>query len=252
MIGMRLPLPRAFWLAPLALFLLSFASPARAQFWNKKDYQHWSAGECHKILTDSPWAQSRSYSTPETPNGPLPNMAPRPPQTTIEYIAQFFSALPVRQAQVRIGQIQSHYDRMTPAQKKAFDENAARYLAALFPDRTIIRVIYSSNIASTGATLQRVWQREKTTELKDSVHLVVDGKRVRLARFLLGPPQEHEFFLFFPRQVDGRPLLDPSRKSVTLQVGNPHIWVPMGSGSSSNIRLEFKVREMIYNGKVAY
>jgi hypothetical protein len=261
MLGTRVRRGTALWLLSLAFFLLSFSSPAHAQFWKKKDYTDWSQNDCRKILTNSPWTKTYSSSAMEMPNGAQGSMVPgRQPLMTLSYTAQFFSALPVRMAQVRMGQIQAHYNKMTPAQKKAFDANAARYLAVRFPRDTIIRVVYSTNIDSARTSLQNFWQLMSTAKLLTSVYLSVDGKTVRLARFQ-GRPQEQAFFLFFPRMVDGKPLLDPSHKSVSLQIGNPSIEFQNGFGSGSvvaspaaagTIHMEFNVKKMIFNGKVAY
>lgn len=253
---------KALWIVPLAFFLFSFSSPARAQFWNKKDYRDWSANECRRILTNSPWTKTYSSSAMQMPSGAEGSAVPgRQPLMTIQYTAQFFSALPVRQAQVRMGQIQAHYERMTPAQKKAFDANAARYLAVPFPTETIIRVTYSTNIDSARSPLQTYWQLQNTNKLENSAYLVADGKTVKLARYQFAPPQEQSFFLIFPRQVDGKPLLDPSHKSLTLQITNPSIQFTNGFGSGNtvatpapagNILVEFDVKKMVFNGKIAY
>ena len=120
---------KALWIVPLAFFLFSFSSPARAQFWNKKDYRDWSANECRRILTNSPWTKTYSSSAMQMPSGAEGSAVPgRQPLMTIQYTAQFFSALPVREAQVRMGQIQAHYERMTPAQQRAFDANSYQHL----------------------------------------------------------------------------------------------------------------------------
>jgi uncharacterized protein affecting Mg2+/Co2+ transport len=251
----------ALWLLSLAFFLLPFSSSAQAQFWNKKDYTDWSENDCRKILTDSPWTKTYSSSEMELPNGAEGSMVPgRQPLMTLSYTAQFFSAMPVRMAQVRMGQVQAHYNKMTAAQRKAFDANAARFLAVRFPSDTIIRVTYSTNIDSARTALQNFWQLMSTAKLVTSVYLTVDGQTVRLARFQ-GRPQEQEFFLFFPRMADGKPLLDPSRKSVSLQIGNPSIQFQNGFGNGNlvaspaaagTIHMEFNVKKMMFRGKVAY
>lgn len=274
----RLPRGRALWLMPLGFLLLSFAVPARAQFWKKKDYHHWSAGECRKILTNSPWAQSRTFSSVQMPTGMQDTEAAVIPQgvsstdkpatpgrqamTEIKYTAEFFSALPVRQALVRLNQIDSHYDKMKPAQKKAFDESAARLLAVRFPKYTVIRVSYSTNVGYWQQQLNTQWQFENTATLQKSAYLVVDGKTVRLVRYQLAPPKEQAFFLFFPRLTNNEPILNHTRKSLTLQVTNSVLQftnAPAPQGDivptpppSGNVQMEFKVKKMMFQGKIAY
>jgi hypothetical protein len=249
--GMRLSPGRALLFLPLAFFLLSLSSSARAQFWQKKDFHHWSARDCQIILTNSPWTQS--YSA-----------------VAIRYTAEFFSALPVREAQVRLAQIESHYNRMSKAQKMAFDRNANHYLSVPYPKYTVIRVSYAANVNTYDqATLEEIqrqlqgyWQSMAAPKFRNSVYLSVDGKAVRVAQYKFAPAKEQAFFLFFPRQVNGKPLLGPSRKSVTLQITNPSLdfqngFSPQQSFEASpspagSIQMEFKVKKMEFDGKIAY
>jgi hypothetical protein len=256
---------RTLWLLPLAFFLISFASPANAQFWKKKDYHDWSAKDCRKILTNSPWTKNHSYSQMQMPNGmsdtqgaAMPMGGPgggsssaavtpgRQSMTEIQYTAQFFSALPVREAQVRLNQIKSHYNKMTPAQKKAFDQRAARFLAFPYSKYTVIRVSYTTNVRYWQQSLRTFW-KNNTGPIQQSTFLIVDGKAVRLARFQLAPQNQQAFFLFFPRRRGDQPILSPKNKSVTLQVAGPATMPQF-----ANIQVEFKVKKMMFDGKVAY
>jgi hypothetical protein len=254
---------RARWpvVLPLLLFF-SAASPAFAQFWNKKSYRHWSASQCRKILTSSPWTKLDSFSATEMPNGAEGSLVPgRQPLMTITYRAQFFSALPVREADVRLAEIQAHYNRMSPAQKKSVNESAARYLARRFPQYTVIRVTYGTNVGAWQSELSMGWQLETTAKLRRSAYLVVDGKTIRLARFQLAPRNQQAFFLFFPRKVNHEPILSANHKSLTLQVTNSNIHFSNSFGNGSpvgqpppagNIQFEFNVKQMLFHGKVAY
>lgn len=249
--GTRFSPGRMLLFLPLAFFLLSLTSHARAQFWQKKDYHDWSAQECRKILTNSPWVQR--YSA-----------------VTIGYTAEFFSALPVREAQVRLAQIKSHYNRMSATQKTAFDKRAAHYLSVPYPKYTVIRVSYAPTPSTAGQArldeiqreLRMYWQSMAAPQFRNSVYLSVDGKAVRVAKYKFAPPQEQAFFLFFPRQVDGKPLLGPTTKSVTLQITNPSLQFsnglqPRGSvvptqPTAGAIQMEFKAQKMTFDGKIAY
>ncbi len=268
--------------------LLGIAAPAKAQFWNKKDYHKWSAGQCRKILSNSPWTKNLSFSSVQMLNGAQNTSAAagsevssaedsenpagqsggqfsapgRQPLMDISYTAQIFSALPVREAQVRLDQIAMHYDRMNAAQKQAFDESAARFLAVQFPKTIVIRVNYSTNVGYWQAALESQWQLENTAKLRNSTYLAVGGKTVPLLSYRFAPVKEHAFFLVFPRTVDGAPLLGPGRKSMTLQIISPQLQFSNtfnNSGSltaqppsSSNIVLTFAAKKMKYHGKLAY
>lgn len=261
MFGTNLSNRAALRITTMAFLLAGIAAPAKAQFWKKKDYQKWSAGECHKILSDSPWAQTYTFSMVQMPNGATQTAIPgRQPLLEIEYTAIFFSALPVREAQVRLGQIESHYDKMPPAQKKAFDENAARYLAVPFPTDTVVLVNYSTNVEYLVSPLASAWQLQTTATLENSAFLFADGKTVRLNRYQPEMKQPH-FFLFFPRQVNGAPTLSDATKSLTLQITSPRLQFSntFGNGnltaqapSAQNIIFSFNVKKMMFQGKIAY
>jgi hypothetical protein len=261
MSGIHVPDRTALRIATMAFLLAGIAAQAQAQFWNKKDYQKWSAGECHKILSDSPWAQNYTFSMVQMPNGATQTAIPgRQPLLEVEYTAIFFSALPVREAQVRLGQIESHYDKMSPAQKKAFDESAARYLAVPFPTDTVVLVNYSTNVNYLVSPLASSWQLQTTATLENSAFLFADGKTVRLRRYQPDMKQPH-FFLFFPREANGTPILSGATKSLTVQITSPQLQFSntFGSGSltaqapnARNIIFSFNVKKMMYHGKIAY
>lgn len=273
---MRFSHGKALWLLPLSLFLFSFASPAHAQFWKKKSYLHWSASECRRILTNSPWAQSHSFSKSYMPNGVQDSQTAAIPVTTgeakppppgrqqlaeVTFTAQFFSAMPVREAQVRLKQLQMHYNRMTSAQKKAFDESAARFLGLPYPKYTVVRVSYSTNVQAYLPAIYAYWQKQTTATLRTTAYFSVNGKTVSLAKYHLSPPQDQEFFLFFPRQVNNEPVLDPEQKSLTLVVTNSTITFTNSFGNGNpvaeppragNLQFSFDVKKMVFHGKVAY
>ena len=109
------------------LFLLCSFALLAADFW-QKPYTDWSEKDAAKLLTDSPWAKSASVSMGGPAGGtPLPpgggggfggGGAPRGPQggggsdfgpgaqgsaaPTLDVVARWQSALPIRQAFVRL------------------------------------------------------------------------------------------------------------------------------------------------------
>src|ERR1700694_2877536 len=87
--------------------------------WADKTYQKWDLGDIEKLLNDSPWAQTKSkgaalgYDNPILTSG---NIA-APESVTL----RLRSALPIRQAILRLRQIKAKYEKMSDTEKQAFD-----------------------------------------------------------------------------------------------------------------------------------
>jgi hypothetical protein len=254
------------WVA-CAGFLAALALPARAQFWEKKPWQQWTRQECDKMLTDSPWA--RKFTTSEVriqASGiRTGGTQERETQPTIEYIAHLRSALPVRQAVVRLMQIQTRYDRMSDAEKRNFDKQAADYLNQDFSNRVVVHIIYQSNITALQQGLDDTW-RASSTDLPAETYLISGrGERIELMRFIPPAPQAPEFELIFPKLRNGEPILSPSDRRFQIQLPVINKSTPASqtllSGqlaytgtalAETRMLFEFDVQKMMFNGKLEY
>jgi hypothetical protein len=228
---------------PFLLLACLIAAPA-GEFWEKKDYKEWTPKECQKMVEDSPWAFKYELT------GSSANAAEGLP--FIRYTAKLRSALPIRQAEVRLMQIQNKYDSLSPEQKQSFDKQAEGYLSQdNFKDRIVIQFSYATNMrGTTELDLSRHWLSRTTELLSQSVYLVVaKGSRIPLLNYV--PPQgggQNSFTFVFPREHEGRPVLAAQDKSLILEWVFP---VVGGLGSGKDI-LEFKVKKMLINGEVVY
>ncbi len=83
--------------------------------WDDTPYQQWNHDTVVKLFNDSPWAQSQTYSSELGPNSQGINEAHH------NFTVRMFSALPMRQAYVRMLQLMNNYDRLTPERQKDFD-----------------------------------------------------------------------------------------------------------------------------------
>jgi hypothetical protein len=107
----------------VALVLLLTSAGFAQGFWQKKAPGEWSPKECEKVLTDSPWAKSRTIGDvmieeigkPESVDG-------REGHPWVAYTARFWSALPVRQALVRQLQLTKDFVSMSPERKRCVVE----------------------------------------------------------------------------------------------------------------------------------
>jgi hypothetical protein len=224
----------------ITAILLFGLSVALGQVWSKKDYKEWAAKDCEKILTDSPWAKSQSYY------GTGLGSAGEGGQAYTKFIIQFLSALPVRHATIRSQQIAAKYDKLPPEEKQKFDQQAAAYLAADYSQKIVVKVNYETNVSSAMIDMDRSWGTKTIANFQNSAFLI-GSKGVKVAADGYSVKTGY-FILTFPRQKDGKPLLTTEDKSLILQFEYTAIQ-SMGDGKG---QFEFKVKDMIYSGEIAY
>jgi hypothetical protein len=247
---------RKFHCFVLSVLLLAAGSMLfGADFWESKSYDKWSQKECSKLLESSPWAQDFTIM-----NQGLQQSAKTSDdgqQFFVKYQVQFRSAQPVRQALVRQMLIAQKYDSLSPEQKQQLDQQANKILGAKFPDSVIVYVTYDANSQTTSRELARYWQSQTLDLLKNSIFLRnSSGDQVALVQFGVSQGAEHSFQLVFPRQVNGKPLVNPDDKSLMLQFTYPVVSVP-GSTTGATLGdgkgyMEFKPKKMVFQGNLDY
>ena len=125
---------------------------------------------------------------------------------SISYILQFRSARPIREAQVRSSQLNSHYDKMNPEQKAAFDANAGKFLAVTFPDRVVVAVTFHTNVQEDDSLMRNYWASQSLAKLSMSVYLNTNSERLSLLSYSF---KDDTFQFTFPRPKQ----VSPRRKS---------------------------------------
>ena len=237
-------------LAGSLALLTGLALAQSKDFWQTKDYRQWTEKECRKLLDNSPWAQDHTISSAYIE--PLQTQSSdraRERNTQMSYRVQFRSALPVRQALVRWQQLNSKYDQMPPEQKQEFDQRADRLLTASFADLVAIHVSYSSNVAIYDREMANYWQVQTTEKLHNSTFLIgPKGQKIPPQRVTTATGAGREFTLYFPRLVEGQPLVTPQDKTIKLEFNHPRI----SDQSESRVLLEFKIEKMLMQGAVVY
>ena len=258
-------------LLALALLLVTTALGQGSEVWQRKDYRQWSQAECQKLLENSPWAKTHVLAQVvieglQSPTTPSPTGVPAVPDPTvgpvtsatadrsreqrpeIKYSVQFRSALPVRQAMVRLMQIAQKYDQMQPAQKQAVDQNAEQFLAKSFPDTAVVFVSFTSNVREYQLDLSRYWQSQTTDTLKNSVFLIGSkGERIPLLSYLWAGNGK-DFQLVFPRSYKDQPAAAPGDKAIQLEFTHPRI----RQQKESRVLLEFKLEKMMMQGGLLF
>jgi hypothetical protein len=233
----------------LSVVFLGIALQA-GDFWLKKDYRQWLESECRYLLQESPWAKSYVLSqahielieaTPSTDRGRERN--PR-----IEYHVQLRSALPLRQALLRLAQLRADYDDMFPEEQLGFDSEMTQVLGVGPKDVVIIHVTYATNVPLWDRELDRYWRNQSTETLRNSTWLIGrEGQRAPLNQFIKGAGEPPGFVLLFPRRLNGEDLVGPGDKRLALKFVHPSV-----GEASRRILVQFPVKKMLIDGVVAY
>ena len=207
-------------------------------YWKVKSYKEWSEKECREMLEHSPW--SRDFTqTDVVIMGTSDSTLSDSKQPYQKYQVQFRSAMPVRQAIIRMAQIVQKYDALKPEQKKQFDQQAESFLAQDLSQMVIVYVTWATNMPTLNLELANEWKSQTTESLKNRVYLYGSkGDKVPLKQFVAPQGAERSFQFIFPRNYRGKEILGPEDKSLNLEfVG---------------IYMEFKTDKMQIDGKVVY
>jgi hypothetical protein len=256
----------------LGLIVFTVASLFAADdFWQKKDYQQWTSKECQQLLSKSPWSRSAdivdvviqtigqndapppprtgaNMNTSQTTITPDETSASRASNNRINYVVQFRSAPPIRKAVVRSALINVNVDAQPPEKKKAYQDQAEQFVSAQFPDIVLVHVTYSSNVARYDRELANFWQHQTVDTIRNSFFLIGAHGRVAPLAFEAKPGAEREFEVTFPRTQNGEPVVGPSDKQLAVEFIHPTV----AGKSESRMLIQFKVQDMVNDGKVIY
>jgi hypothetical protein len=166
---------------------------------------------------------------------------------SIKYTARLSSALPVRQATIRLSQIANKYDSLSAEQKQQLDQQYNSFLATPFTDVIVVQVDYSTNVNSQQIPLVNHWQMQTTEHLRNTTYLI-GAKDVKVQLQEFQHSQQGQFLFIFPRKYEGQPLLTPQDKSLKLEFEVPSI----GGMGGETAYIDFKVNKMILDGEVIY
>jgi len=235
----------------LVVCLCFLTSTVLAQKVPDKPFQKWSKEEATKLLTDSPWvrtyqsqagivaasqaqigreqADQRLYR--DTYGGSSSRtMGPVP------VVMRLHSGLPVRQAIVRLRQIQAGYDKMDEDKRAEFDKTTAGMLSCAICQKFYV-VTMTRFLDSTRQSVEEgVFQRMGLADLKGNMWLQNEkGERRELVQF--NPPKSaSDMTVFYFARLDdkGNPFLTADSKKFEfvfdgafLNSGNPYAsWLP--------------------------
>lgn len=267
-----------------AFFLALLTAGAGAAQKQLKPWTEWTKKDAEKILSDSPWSQTQTETdTSEMVYTPTTLGDTRSRETqgatnqavTVKFHIRLFSARPVRQAYVRLLDL-----NQPQAEQNAVDRRHA-WANLEASDSIIVTVAFDSSDKRYLGRVMQSFSSAVTSVLKNSAYLErKDGKRVFLAEYV--PPGKDVFGarFIFPRILDGQPFLAGEEGSIRFHAeydnknaldsaNNPDGQTsrsattrpPSGSSGSSiqaessfklKLDMRFKIADMIYNGVLEY
>lgn len=246
----------------IAVLFLALAAtvPMFGQKFLQKPHTEWSQEEAAKVLKDSGWAveyqseeglvaaqsQQQGRDAGDNNRGTYRGNQGRvdiPPPVS----ARLFSALPIRQAMVRLQQLGANYDKMSAEDKAKFDESKAKFLECGICKDYYVVTLSKWKDTSTSVT-DGIFQTMTLNDLKGKVWLANDkDQKLELTEFT--PPKnaaDAAVFFFKRTNEAGAPFFTSADKQIRLVFSNEL----RTSGVSGYSRLipkafDFKVARML-------
>ncbi len=231
------------------LFFLLGATYLPAQDSWPEPFEKWNRNQVSRMLSDSPWSQIQTLSTSLSgKNSGLQGEK----EIFNKFTVRFFSALPVREAYVRMMQILNKYDEMAPEQRREFESRFKRALSLDVSDRVIVALEFASNDPDANREMKRFFETARTETIKQSVYLISQHlNRVELREYFPPSSDGTGAKFVFPRMLNGQPVIAAGDKEVRFEFEIPLI----DRGGQSNrpkLLVHFKVPKMFYKGELSY
>jgi hypothetical protein len=230
---------------PGLVLLFSLATPAQ---WDKKPATEWTEKDVTKLLNDSPWGRTLTFTSPgEQFRGPVTgrqgststsNLPPNALQ--LNFRIRFLSAKPIRQGLARIIELKAKGNV-----NNEVSEQLKQFASGAFLE--IIVVAVSVDAQDTGANVQQalgLLSQGSTAKFKNNTFLEIKGgKRMFIQEYQTPRPDGFGGRFIFQRIVDDKPFITPESEEI-------HFVAPL----SDTYRLDrrFKVKDMMFEGKLEY
>ncbi|RPJ51348.1 MAG: hypothetical protein EHM23_34225 [Acidobacteria bacterium] len=153
------------------------------------------------------------------------------------YTVRLFSAMPIREAFVRLFQIRNNYDQMPDGQRKQLDTEFEKALTMDVSRNIVVTVSLDSNDRELNMEVDRQLHQATLGSLKQDAYLIADKQRVALEDYRPPSRDGAGAKLLFPRTIDGRPVVGPTMKELALE-----FFVP---GVKHKIYVQWKVKDLL-------
>jgi len=230
---------------PSLVLLFSLTTPAQ---WDKKPPAEWTEKDALKLLNDSPWGRTLTFTSPleqfrrpvTGAQGANAGTSLPPNALQLNFRIRFLSAKPIRQALARVIELKA---------KGAVKDEVAEQLKqfATGDVAEIIVVAVSVDSQDTGSNVNQAMgllMQGSTAKFKNNTFLEVKGgKRIFIQEYQPPRPDGFGARFIFQRFVDDKPFVVPESEEI-------HFVAPL----SDNYRLDrrYKTKDMMYDGKLEY
>ena len=232
--------------------LLAFSLNTPAQ-WEKKAYAEWTERDAMKVLNDSPWGRTQTFTFAGVAynqgisggSGVGATRSGRPPDrpTDSHYVhfrVRFLSAKPIRQAASRVIEI-----KKKGSGGEELAEMLKNFASGEFLEYIIVAIdVDSENPGNNVQEAKALLHRSGTATLKNNTYLEIKGgQRVFLQEFQTPKSDGLGARFIFPRLIDGKPFITPESEEI-------HFYTEL----STNYRIDrrYKTKAMMYDGKFEY
>ena len=235
---------RIFISCTLTLFLL--CPIATSAQWNKKPYDEWSEKDADKLLKNSPWARTETFTDASAMFRSVQGQTPTTgtvgtPQTAlyVNFRIRFLSAKPVRMAVKRMTELK-HKEEVPAELASSLDD----FVNTEFKDLIIVVVNVDSDQPGPNASQAiSLLQTTSTAAIKNNTFLQVGKERVFLQEYQTPRSDGLGARFLFPRLVDGKPFITADEKEIRFVAE---------LSSSHKLNQRFKIKDMMYEGKLEY
>lgn len=254
---------RIFFIATLFCVPLT----ALGQKFLEKPYTKWSEEEAMKVISNKPFADQYASEGTESLLGAIENARGQSDnrlggqergsqartRSSQPVVIRLHSSTPVRQAMVRLRQLQANYDKMSADDQKKFDAGQATLLTcAICKDYYVVTMVLWKD-TSPGAVNLGLFQNMKLEDFKGKMWLQNDkGERREVEQFTAAKGGGDMSIFFFKRVDDkGNPLITPESKTFKVIFDN-YLRTNTADGGRIPPNFEFQVSKIVVDGKVEF
>lgn len=229
----------------------------------KQPFSHWSKSEVEAVLNNSPWARQQelrikfdketqkaagSYSGVSGATAAQSEMeVTRQAPVDFIFTLRLRSALPVRQALVRLKALENNVEKMSDQQRVAYETQVKGLLECPACAGNYVVTLSSKSKDSPGAdAVYATFKGGRLADLQRYVYLANErGERRALIHFVAPRAPGDEAVFFFPRTDEkGAPLLTTDNKELLINLTDNQV------NAITNFKLD--VTKLLLNGKVEF